>query len=288
MTLKQKPKWLKMEMPGTGYYPEIKRLLQENNLNTVCSSAKCPNIGDCWSRRTATFMILGTRCSRNCRFCAIEHSRPDPPDAEEPLRVAQTVQRLNLRYAVVTSVTRDDLPDGGAGHFSATILAIRRLNPQCRIEVLIPDLQGDTQSLDLLLAACPDVLNHNLETVQRLYCTVRPQADFNRSLKVLHYASRKGFVTKSGMMLGLGESESEVLEAAEALRSAGCCILTLGQYLAPSKEHLPVVRYLPPEEFAQLRQQCLRLGFDHVQAGPMVRSSYHAAEQTINHSASAY
>jgi len=282
MTLKQKPKWLKMEMPGTGYYPELKRLLQEKNLNTVCSSARCPNIGDCWSRRTATFMILGARCSRNCRFCAIEHGRPDPPDAEEPLRVAQAVQTLKLRYAVVTSVTRDDLPDGGAGHFNATISAIRRLNPFCRIEVLIPDLQGDTLSLDILLEACPDVLNHNLETVPRLYSTVRPQADFNQSLKVLHYAALKGFVTKSGLMLGLGESESEVLEAAKTLRSAGCRILTLGQYLAPSKEHLPVVRYLPPEEFTNLRRQCLGLGFDHVQAGPMVRSSYHAAEQTVD------
>ena len=274
-------------MPGTGHYPEIKRLLQEKNLNTVCSSARCPNIGDCWSRRTATFMILGARCSRNCRFCAIEHGRLHPPDAEEPLRVAQAVQTLKLRYAVVTSVTRDDLPDGGAGHFNATILAIRLLNPQCLIEVLIPDLQGDTQSLDFILAARPDVLNHNLETVRRLYCTVRPQADFDRSLKVMHHASMKGFVTKSGMMLGLGESGAEVLEAAEALRSAGCRILTLGQYLAPSKEHLPVARYLPPEEFAHLRQQCLRLGFDHVQAGPMVRSSYHAAEQSVNRRESA-
>lgn len=281
MSIKNKPKWLKMEMPGTGYYPELKRLLTEKNLNTVCFSARCPNIGDCWSRRTATFMILGTRCSRNCRFCAIEHSRPEPPDAEEPLRIAQAVQILKLHYAVVTSVTRDDLPDGGAGHFNATILAIRQLTPQCRIEVLIPDFQGNTRSLDRVLEACPDVLNHNLETVQRLYSNVRPQADFNRSLNVLHYASRKGIVTKSGMMLGLGEIEAEVLEAAEALRSVGCRILTLGQYLAPSQEHLPVVRYLPPEEFARLRRQCLRLGFDHVQAGPLVRSSYHAAEQIV-------
>jgi len=223
-------------------------------------------------------MILGTRCSRNCRFCAIDHGHPDPPDAGEPLRVAQAVQMLELRYAVVTSVTRDDLSDGGAGHFNATIHAIRRLNPQCRVEVLIPDMQGDAQSLDLLLEACPDVFNHNLETVQRLYSTVRPQADFNRSLKVLHYASAKGFITKSGMMLGLGETREEVLDAAKALRSVGCRILTLGQYLAPSLEHLPVMRYLQPVEFAQLRQQCLRLGFDYVHAGPMVRSSYHAAE----------
>lgn len=279
MSLAPKPKWLKIKLPGTGHYHDVRRLLAANNLHTVCSSARCPNIGDCWARRTATFMILGNVCTRNCRFCAVEHGQPSLPDDDEPRRTALAVQTLSLRYAVVTSVTRDDLADGGAAHFAAVIREIKKLNPHCLVEVLIPDFQGDEQALATVLQAQPDVLNHNVETAPRLYALVRPQADFERSLQVIRRSDEKGFTTKSGLMLGLGETHEEVLETACRLRRAGCQILTLGQYLSPSQTHLPVYRFVPPEEFSELHRECLTMGFTRVQSAPLVRSSYHADEQ---------
>ena len=278
MTMAHKPQWLKMKFPGGGHYHQVKRLLESQQLHTVCASAHCPNIGECWSRGTATFMILGDRCTRHCGFCAVEPGQPLAPDSNEPWAIAQTVQRLELHYVVITSVTRDDLSDGGAAQFVATINAVRRLNPSCHIEVLIPDLKGNFSALQLILDAHPQVVNHNLETVPRLYPNVRPQAEYHRSLQLLANAGKR-VVIKSGLMLGLGELREEILQTALDLRQVGCQILTLGQYLAPSSRHLPVVRYLTPEEFHQLEADCLKLGFERVLAGPMVRSSYHAEKQ---------
>jgi len=282
MKIQRKPEWLKIKLPGSGHYTEVKQLITDLRLNTVCQSAHCPNLGECWARRTATFMIMGQVCSRNCRFCAVEHGALLPLDAEEPLRIAQAVKRLELRHVVVTSVTRDDLTDGGAGHFYDTIAAIRRESPGCSIEVLIPDFKGSHTALQKVVDAHPDVLNHNVETVPRLYGSVRPQASYEQSLAVLRYAAEAGMVTKSGLMLGLGETGAEILQCARDLRQVGCRILTLGQYLPPSKSHVPVVRFVPPQEFDALRQQCLDLGFEHVEAAPLVRSSYHADRQAAS------
>jgi len=247
-------------------------------LHTVCQEARCPNIGECWGHRTATFMLLGDTCTRNCGFCAVTHGRPLAVDAGEPLRVAEAVARLGLRHVVVTSVNRDDLPDGGAAHFAATARALRRLLPACRIEVLVPDFQGNLASVAEVVASPIDVFNHNLETVPRLYRRVRAGARYERSLAVLRAAreGQGGLLTKSGLMLGLGETEEELLRVFSDLRAIGCDILTLGQYLRPSRDHLPVERYVPPEEFTDLRAEALALGFRHVEAGPLVRSSYHA------------
>jgi len=251
------------------------------SLNTVCQSARCPNIGECFERGTATFMILGNCCTRNCTFCAVPRGVPLPPEEDEPEKVAEAAEALGLRYVVVTSVTRDDLPDGGAGQFAETIGAVRRRLAGCQVEVLIPDFQGSEEALRTVLRACPDVLNHNLETVPRLYPLVRPQADYRRSLGLLRRAKELApeIVTKSGFMLGLGESRGEVCGVLGDLRVAGCEMVTLGQYLCPSPRHLPVARYVPPEEFEEMRKEGLRLGFKHVEAGPLVRSSYHAESQ---------
>jgi lipoic acid synthetase len=248
----------------------------------VCEEAACPNIGECFEAGTATFLILGDVCTRACRFCAITSGRPDPVDAEEPLRVAETVALLGLRHAVVTSVTRDDLADGGAGVFASTIREIHRLSPSTAVEVLIPDLCGDWQALAAITEAGPDILNHNVETVPRLYRSVRPQAVYQRSLELLRQAKalRPGMSTKSGIMLGLGEEPAEIRKAMSDLRGAGCDILTLGQYLRPSPRHLPVARFYPPEEFALLAEEGRALGFRHVESGPLVRSSYRAAQQS--------
>jgi lipoic acid synthetase len=247
-------------------------------LHTVCQEARCPNVGECWSHRTATFMLLGDTCTRNCGFCAVAHGRPLTVDPDEPDRVATAVARLGLRHVVVTSVNRDDLPDGGAAHFAATARAIRAAVPAARVEVLVPDFQGDVAAVGVVAAAPVDVFNHNVETVPRLYKRVRPGARYERSLAVLAAAAsaRRGLLTKAGLMLGLGESTSELLGVFRDLRAIGCAILTLGQYLRPSPAHLPVERYVPPEEFATLRVEALGLGFRHVEAGPLVRSSYHA------------
>ncbi len=281
VSTRSKPDWLKVRLRAGPNVARIDRLHKEEGLHTVCRSAACPNQGECWSRGTATFMILGNRCTRGCAFCNVEKALPAPPDPNEPQKIARAVASLGLRHAVVTTVTRDDLPDGGAAHFAAVTAAIRARAPGCRVELLISDLNGDPQALRTVVEAAPDVLGHNIETVPRLYPTVRRGADFARSLDLLRAAARMapGLPTKSGLMLGLGERPEEVLDVLAALRRAGCAYLTLGQYLAPSAAHHPVVRYVPPQEFDELRRRALSFGFAHVEAGPLVRSSYHAEEQ---------
>ena len=272
------PPWLKVRAPGGPEFAETMATVRELGLHTVCQEARCPNIGECWGHRTATFMLLGDTCTRNCGFCAVKHGRPLAVDPAEPLRVASAVARLGLRHVVVTSVNRDDLADGGAAHFAATARAIERLLPGCRVEVLVPDFQGNLASVAEVVASPIDVFNHNLETVPRLYRRARAGARYARSLAVLEAArrAREGLLTKTGLMLGLGETQEELASVFRDLRSIGCDILTLGQYLRPSGEHLPVERYVPPEEFTALGAEALALGFRHVEAGPLVRSSYHA------------
>jgi lipoic acid synthetase len=275
-----KPPWLKRRVPSGATYQEIRGLLQTTQLHTVCQEACCPNLGECFSQGTATFLILGDRCTRNCRFCAVAHGPTEPPDPGEPNRVADAVHTMKLRYAVVTSVTRDDLPDGGASVFAETIRKIREKSPETRVEVLIPDFRGDLQALKTVLEARPDVLNHNVETVPRLYASVRPGAIYQRSIDLLKRASQMdpAVPTKSGLMLGLGERPEEVQQVLNDLLGAGCRILTLGQYLQPSAEHLPVERFVTPEEFEEWRKKALGTGFREVASGPFVRSSYHAQE----------
>ena len=276
----RKPAWLKRRLPAGEAFNQVRELIEAGRLHTVCQEAKCPNIWECYSHRTATFLIMGGRCTRNCRFCSVSPGLPEPLDPDEPERVAEAVERMGLRYAVVTSVTRDDLPDGGAGHFAATLHEIRRRAPGVQIAVLIPDFQGNPAALDVVLRARPDVLNHNIETVPRLYPRVRPQADYRRSLELLRRAGEiaPGTPTKSGLMLGLGERPEEIRQTLLDLRAAGCRILTLGQYLQPSPEHLPVEAYVPPDDFENWRRDALEMGFSEVASAPFVRSSYHAKE----------
>lgn len=271
------PRWLKVPLPAGKNFNEVRKLVNKHQLHTVCQSAHCPNIGECWAQRTATFMILGDVCTRNCRFCAVDTGTPSAVDQTEPKRVAEAVKTLSLRYAVITSVTRDDLPDGGASIFAETIYEIRNAVPDCQIEVLIPDLNGADDALSVVFKAKPDVLNHNIETVPSLYKQVRPQANYQRSLNVLRKAKQSGLITKSGLMLGLGEKSNEVIQAMKDLCKIGCDFLTLGQYLQPSSDHLQIDRYVTPEEFLQLKQEGMSMGFKHIEAGPLVRSSYHAA-----------
>lgn len=275
-----KPPWLKRRLEAGSTFQRVKGLIQQGQLHTVCQEALCPNQGECFSRGTATFLILGDRCTRNCRFCAVGHGPTEPPDPEEPIRVAQAASALGLRYVVVTSVTRDDLPDGGAAQFARTVREIRRAIPEARVEVLVPDLGGSEDALRTVLEAGPHVLNHNVETVPRLYPRVRPEADYGLSLELLKRvrALAPHIPTKSGLMLGLGEELGEVEGVLRDLLAVGCRMLTLGQYLRPSKEHLPVERYLPPEEFDSWRDKALEMGFFQVASGPFVRSSYHAVE----------
>jgi len=275
------PVWLRNPLPTSATFARTHALLGELNLHTVCESARCPNHWECWSRGTATFLIAGDRCTRACGFCAVTTARPRPLDADEPARVAEATRRLGLRHVVITSVARDDLPDGGAEHFRRTIEAVRRRNPGVTIEVLTPDFQDQDAALACVLAARPDVFNHNLETVRRLTPRVRSRATYDRSLSVLRKAralADGAVLTKSGLMLGLGETESEVLSALADLRAVGCDLLTLGQYLQPTARHLPVVEYVSPERFAWYGAQARALGFRHVASAPKVRSSYHAAE----------
>jgi lipoic acid synthetase len=262
---------------------QVRNRVREGNLHTVCEGAACPNRNECWNAGTATFLILGDRCTRHCGFCNIAGGTTCPVDPQEPQRVADAVKALDLDHAVVTSVTRDDLPDGGAGIFVDTILAIRLCSPDCRVEVLIPDFQGSLASLAAVLNAGPDILNHNIETVPSLYSRVRPGADYERSLLLLRRAKERGAATKTGLMLGMGEGIDEVRTVLRDLRSAGCDILTLGQYLRPSLNNLPVERYYRPEEFESLRNEGLGMGFRNVSAGPLVRSSYHAARYGSEH-----
>ncbi len=275
-----RPAWLRAPAPAGQNYHELKDLIGRLRLHTVCESAACPNVGECWNHRTATFMILGNVCTRRCGFCAVEKGAPLPVDYDEPARVADAVAAMGLRFAVITSVNRDDREDGGAELFALTIRAIRRRVPGCGVEVLIPDFQGSRAAVEIVMEAAPDVLNHNTETVPRLYRQVRLGARYERSLEVLAWAKqiRPGTPTKSGLMLGLGEHTEEVLEVMRGLRAQGVAILTLGQYLRPSPRHLPIARYVPPEEFAELRRAGYEMGFAHVESGPLVRSSYHASK----------
>lgn len=275
-----KPPWLRRRLQAGATYLKVQEMLREKKLHTVCQEAFCPNQGECFSQGTATFLILGDRCTRNCRFCAVSHGSPQPPDPEEPMKVAETAREMGLRYVVVTSVTRDDLSDGGAGHFAHTIMEIRRVLPEALIEVLIPDFRGSDEAIQTVLQAAPDVLNHNLETVPGLYPKVRQGADYHRSLNLIKrvHELEPRILTKSGLMLGLGETSEEVIKALRDLRDVHCRILTLGQYLRPSMEHLPVERYIPPDEFDQWRQTALDMGFSEVASGPFVRSSYRAHE----------
>jgi len=275
-----RPRWIKARAPIGPEYERLVGLMRGLELHTVCEEARCPNLGECWSRGTATFMILGEVCTRACGFCAVKTGLPGaPPDPDEPRRVADAVQRMGLRHAVITSVNRDDQPDGGAGGFVATIREIRSRVPGCAVEVLIPDFKGNWDALGLVLEARPDILNHNTETIPRLYRSVRAGASFERSLDVLRRSRRAGLLTKSGIMLGLGEEWDEILDCVERIRAAGTDVLTLGQYLRPSPDHLPIRRYYTPEEFAELRRLSLGMGYSHVESGPLVRSSYHAEEQ---------
>ena len=276
-----KPAWLKVKAPGSPSYLRLKGLMRELDLHTVCEEARCPNIGECWSHGTATFMILGDICTRACGYCAVGHGRPNAVDPAEPARVANAVSTLGLEHVVVTSVDRDDVADGGASIFAETVREIRRLTPTASIEVLIPDFQGNEQSLHTVLDAGPDILNHNTETVPRLYRQARSGGRYARTLELLDRSRRYApqIATKSGIMVGLGEEWNEIVETLEDLRRAGCAILTIGQYLRPSPAHLPMARYYHPGEFARLKELALDMGFAHVESGPLVRSSYHAREQ---------
>ncbi len=275
-----KPPWLKKRIPPLQDIQKVKSILEESYLHTVCEEACCPNLGECFSSGTATILILGRICTRNCFFCAVEHGSPSLPDEAEPQLVAKAIEKMGLQYVVVTSVTRDDLPDGGAFHFAKTIQAIRSIGREIKIEVLIPDFKGDLNSLKVVLEENPDVLNHNIETISRLYPTVRPQADYNRSLELLKRAKEisPNILTKSGFMLGLGESHEEVLKLLQDLKDVQCDFLTIGQYLQPRKDRLPVVRFIPPEEFEEYKKIGVEKGFKAVSSGPFVRSSFHALE----------
>ena len=277
----QKPDWLKIRLHRTAEYAEVRRIVEEHRLHTICGSGRCPNQAECWSRRTATFMILGDICTRGCRFCATQTGRPLAPDPEEPARVAESVRLMQLKYVVLTSVTRDDLADGGAAHWAATVRAIRKENPDAAIELLISDLDADPRLLDVVLASKPDIVGHNIETVERLTPEVRSRARYRTSLKTLRYLGDCGAVTKSGMMVGLGENDDEVLRTLADLREAGVRIVTLGQYLRPSLEHYPVAAYITPEKFDWYRLKALEMGFDYCASAPLVRSSY-LAEEALN------
>ena len=277
------PRWLKVRAPGSGNYLDLKRLMRSLSLNTVCESAHCPNMGECWESRTATFMILGDVCTRSCGFCAVKTGRPAGLDEGEPERVAEAIAALSLRHAVITSVNRDELDDGGAGIFARTLAAVHRLCPDTTVEVLIPDFQGNWDALATVLAAGPDILNHNIETVPRLYSLMRPQARYERSLELLERARTEGDApTKSGVMLGAGETKAEAEQTIADLAGVGCAILTIGQYLSPSDRHVPVARFVHPDEFDELGELARQAGLGHVESGPLVRSSYHAARQVTD------
>jgi lipoic acid synthetase len=282
MITRRHPEWIKVRAPGSPEYARTKELLRELNLHTVCEEARCPNIGECFSHRTATIMLMGDVCTRKCPYCAVAHGKVRPLDPAEPRRVGAAVKRLGLSHVVVTSVDRDDLEDGGAAHFAATARAIKELMPATRVEVLTPDFKGAQASIETVIESPVDVFNHNTETVPRLYRTARPGGKYARALSVLEHAKRaardlgREVLTKSGLMLGLGEAIGELMPVLQDLRAVECDILTLGQYLRPSPDHLPVARYVAPQEFAELRLEALAMGFRYVESGPLVRSSYHA------------
>lgn len=275
------PRWMKAQLPSGENYSKVKRLIADHRLNTICTSGNCPNKGECWNAGTASFMILGDKCTRNCRFCYVQNDVPDPVDWLEPLRLAKTIKTLALKHCVVTSVTRDDLPDGGAEFWAATIRKIKELNPDTTIETLIPDFNANAEYLQKVIDAAPDVISHNIETVRRLTPKVRSTARYDRSLKVITLISEAGIVSKSGIMVGLGETETEVLQAMDDLRQAGCRVLTIGQYLQPDSNLMPVQEYITPGQFEKYRQEGMKRGFSYVESSPLVRSSYHA-ERHVN------
>lgn len=277
-----KPSWLKIRLHGGEDYADVARIVEQHALNTICSSGRCPNKAECWSRRTATFMILGDVCTRACRFCATKTGIPLPQDSSEPARVADSIRVMGLKHAVITSVTRDDLEDGGAHHWAATVRAIREANPQTTIEVLIPDLDARPELVDIILAAKPDIVGHNIETVERLTPKVRNRAKYSVSMRTLSLISAGGATAKSGIMVGLGETQDEVLATMRDLRAAGVSILTIGQYLCPTKGHVEVAEYVTPEQFDRYKEQALALGFAYVASAPLVRSSY-LAEEALSH-----
>lgn len=278
--LKNKPKWLRAKLPTSAEYKKTLLTVNEHKLNTVCKSAQCPNMGECWSRGTATVMILGNICTRSCSFCAIQTGRPTELDMGEPARVADSIAKMNLKHAVITSVARDDLKDGGASIWANTIRAVHNRMPKCAVEVLTADFRGQQEYLDIVLDACPDIFNHNLETVKRLQRPIRKTARYDRSLWVLEHAKSRGFITKSGIMLGIGETEEEIQTVLNDMRAVGVDILTIGQYLQPSPKHEPVDRWVTPEEFQKWKDYALKVGYGVCESGPLIRSSYHAEEQS--------
>jgi lipoic acid synthetase len=278
--LKNKPKWLRAKLPTSAEYKKTLLTVNEHKLNTVCKSAQCPNMGECWSRGTATVMILGNICTRSCSFCAIQTGRPTELDIGEPARVADSIAKMNLKHAVITSVARDDLKDGGASIWANTIRAVHNRVPECAVEVLTADFRGQQEYLDIVLDACPDIFNHNLETVKRLQRPIRKTARYDRSLWVLEHAKSRGFITKSGIMLGIGETDDEIKTVLNDMRAVGVDILTIGQYLQPSPKHEPVDRWVTPEEFQKWKDYALEIGYGVCESGPLIRSSYHAEEQS--------
>lgn len=278
--IERKPNWLKIKLETGENYPKVKKIVELNKLHTICSSGKCPNIGQCWSIGTATFMISGDICTRSCKFCATKTGKPLPLDQEEPEKIAESVRLMQLKHCVITSVDRDDLADKSAEHWAKTIEAVRRKNPNTTIEVLTPDFDADEKLLNIVFASKPDVFGHNMETVKRLSDQTRSRAKYDVSLKVLSLSNQAGLITKTGIMVGLGESEAEVVELMQDVRKAGVRLMTIGQYLQPTKSHIPVIEYVTPEQFARYREIGLELGFDNVESGPLVRSSY-MAEKTF-------
>lgn len=276
IVVERKPSWLKIKLPGGEGYARVNAIVKKHHLHTICSSGMCPNIGECWGNGTATFMILGDVCTRSCKFCATTTGKPLAPDPEEPMNVARSIQLMGLRYCVITSVTRDDLPDQGAKHWRDTVLAVRKVNPGANIEVLIPDFDGKPELLDIFLESNPNIVGHNVETVERLTPLVRSRASYNTSLKVLEHIARRGHRAKSGFMLGLGETRQEIIKTLDDLANVGCKFVTLGQYLQPRNLNLRVERYVSPEEFSEYRSIALDKGFTFAECGPLVRSSYHA------------
>jgi lipoic acid synthetase len=277
------PPWLKMQRASGGNYSMVKRVVVENKLHTICTSGNCPNIGECWNAGTATFMILGDICTRACKFCATKTGRPLPPDIEEPRRLADSIKAMKLRHCVITSVDRDDLPDGGASMWAATITTIKKVNPKTTMETLIPDFDGKTENIQKIIDAGPDVISHNVETVRRLTPVIRTKAKYETSLAVLRYISEQGKVAKSGFMLGLGEKEEEIIETIRDIYATGCKILTIGQYLQPDKDYMEVVDYITPEKFEEYRLLALKTGFSFVESSPLVRSSFHAENHVTAH-----
>ena len=276
--LGKRPEWLKVKLPTGDNYSDVRKLMREKKLNTVCEEAKCPNIAECWNHRTATFMILGDTCTRSCGFCNVNVGMPTELDLEEPRRVVDAIKQLDLRHAVITSVNRDELEDGGASIFKECVRLLREKKSDCTVEILIPDFKGEEKAFEIIMQYPPDILNHNLETVKRIYHAVRPQAKYERSLNLIKWFKSKGLKTKSGIMVGIGETPEEVLELMKDLYSHGCDIMTIGQYLQPTKIHLPVDRFVTPDEFRMYKEEGLNMGFKVVESSPLVRSSYHADE----------